>query len=1133
MVGERRVVTMLFCDVTGSTAAAERLDPEDWTEIINGAFERMIGPVYKFEGTLARLMGDAILAFFGAPIAHEDDAQRAVLAGLEILANLEPYREEVAGRFGIDFNVRVGINTGPVVVGAMGSDLRLEYTAMGDAVNLAARMEQTADPGTVQVAEDTYRLVRPLFDFEPLGGLQIKGKAEPVLAYRVAGRRSAPGPARGIEGLSAPLIGRGDEWQRLAAAVETVQKGVGQIVFLVGEAGLGKSRLIQELRAGADGNSRSGLAWLEAAPRSFEAARPYSLFQRLLRQVMGAAESDDTAVLRRRLDALLAGAPEEEREALAMVSETLLGLPSADGRPPLEGEAFKGRLYLAATHLWSRLAGERPTVLVIDDLHWSDPASAALLEHLLALSEQAPLLFLFASRPERESPGWALKARVEERYAHRYTEVNVRPLSAADSQKLVDSLLNVADLPSGLRSRIQEKAEGNPFFVEEVIRTLIESGAVTRSEDGDHWLATGPVESINIPGSLQTLLTARMDRLDEETRRILQLAALIGRSFYYRLLEHVVDGQLGQTAPRLDLELNKLQRADLIREAARLPELEYIFRHSLTQEAAYRTILRRERKAYHQRVGEAIEALYADRLLENAPALAHHFLAAGDRARAFRYSVMAGDEAFRLYALPEALAQYDRAVEAATGAGAGAEELIHLYTRRGRALELSPDYAAAEANYLELAELAEGRDDPSLKLAALNLRATVHAVISPLFEPSKALALADEALALARQLGDRRAQARAHWNRMLANGLSGMDGPAAIADGELSLAISRELGLREQMAYTLHDLGQGYMGSGRREEALAAAAEARELFRELNNLPMLATTYQEEMFVRLPTGDLDAAMAAVEEAYRISKAIGNTWNVHFALVTRAWIAVQQGDAGQTLMWLDEAAALSNESIASGQYIFAGMVQGQVYVNLGRPEEALTAAEQLLARAGSLPGPMGTLLSQASASIHLELGEIERVRSLVSTGAPAASPGFFMGVEAQLGLVRALYHSQVQPPELALPLVDGQVDWARSAGEGLILPRLLRLKGELLATMGQRQAALEALQEGLEVARRQGQRPDVQNILAAMIPLAEEPSEREALLAEGREVVAYLSDHAGSEELRQSYLALPAVRLLLT
>ncbi|MCP4197869.1 MAG: AAA family ATPase, partial [Proteobacteria bacterium] len=355
MVGERRVVTMLFCDVKGSTAAAEQLDPEEWTEIMNGAFEQMIRPVYQYEGTIASLMGDAILAFFGAPIAHEDDPQRAVLAGLAIAEGINPYRAEIQKRWGIDIDVRVGINTGLVVAGGVGSDMKMEYTALGDAVNVAARMEQTAEPGTVHVSEDTYKLIAPLFEFEDLGLTEVKGKKDPLPTYRVIGRKLRAGRLRGIEGLQAPLIGRQIEWKQLNEALESLAKGIGQIAILNGEAGLGKSRLISELRLEA-ASVDSSIEWFETTCFSYESTQPYGLFQRLARRVVGAGLNDSPEVLRAKLEEAVAETVIDltptYRTQIFQMFETLFGLPGQDDLPPLQGESFKGMLYSLMTELW-------------------------------------------------------------------------------------------------------------------------------------------------------------------------------------------------------------------------------------------------------------------------------------------------------------------------------------------------------------------------------------------------------------------------------------------------------------------------------------------------------------------------------------------------------------------------------------------------------------------------------------------------------------------------------------------------------------------------------------------------------------------------------------------------------------
>jgi class 3 adenylate cyclase len=267
MQGERRVITILFCDVVGSTAMAEKLDPEEWAEIMDEAFHYLTEPVHRYEGRVARLMGDGILAFFGAPLAHEDDPQRAVLAGLDILSGIKPFTKKIQQEYGLDFNVRVGIGTGPVVVGEIGSDVAMEYTAMGDAVNLAARMEQTAQPGSIQVAESTFRLVAPIFDFEILSGIQVKGKSEPVRAYRILGRKAIPGRLRGIAGLESPLIGRFGKWKPLNDRWPTFA-WAGRIITLIGEAGWGKAG-IEEVKAMMnDDDDRRPTAVLPSSGRS-------------------------------------------------------------------------------------------------------------------------------------------------------------------------------------------------------------------------------------------------------------------------------------------------------------------------------------------------------------------------------------------------------------------------------------------------------------------------------------------------------------------------------------------------------------------------------------------------------------------------------------------------------------------------------------------------------------------------------------------------------------------------------------------------------------------------------------------------------------------------------------------------
>jgi class 3 adenylate cyclase len=676
--GERRVITALFCDVVNSTTLAERLDPEDWAEIMTDAFAKLAEPVERYQGTINKLLGDGLLAFFGAPAAHEDDPQRAVLAGLDIIEAMKPVRDRVRQDHGLDFQVRVGINTGPVVVADVGSEKASDHTAMGDAVNVAARMEQTAAPGTVQISGETHRLVAPLFDFKPLGEIDLKGKTERVPAYQVLGVKARPSRLRGIDSVSAKLIGRDRELKLLHGAVDKIRQGRGQIVCIVGEAGLGKSRLLAELAAEwrQDEDERR---WDVMAGIPYDVSRPYGLFQNFARSRFG-VDLDDTAedVHRKIYDKLSGeGHPDAQVALCSVAIGRLIAAKVLRDVPDYPAEVIKQDIYDSLYPAMRSMAAENPAVVVVDDLQWADTASVDLLLHLVRLVDDVPILFLCAFRPDRQSPAWRVKQKAETDFHHRYTEVWLKPLTAEDTDTLVSELLNIADLPVALRQLILRKAEGNPYFVEEVVRTLMDEGIVKRTPDGLHWTATRNVEDIHIPDTLQALLMARIDQLDQETKETLQLASVIGRTFYYRILKKISD-----SAIVLDKHLGSLERVELLTEASRRPELEYMFRHELARDAAYGSILNRRRRDFHRQVGEAIESLFPDRLEEHAHRLAQHFRLAGDTPKAVRYYEMAGDAALSLRANDEAADHFAHALEASAAARIDPAVVARLQEKR-------------------------------------------------------------------------------------------------------------------------------------------------------------------------------------------------------------------------------------------------------------------------------------------------------------------------------------------------------------------------------------------------------------------------------------------------------------------
>ncbi|NIS80066.1 MAG: AAA family ATPase [Anaerolineales bacterium] len=682
--GERKPVTILFADIVGSTAIAEKMDPEEWKEVVSGAHHRVSEAIYRYEGTIAQLLGDGVLAFFGAPLTHEDDPIRAVHAALDIQESIGEYSRELAG-YVDDFQVRIGINTGTVVIGEIGTDLHMEYLAIGDAVNVAARVETAAEPGCVLLSEDTARLVGGVFKLKDLGQLEAKGKVDLIQVYEVEGVKADPERRMGVESVRSPYVGREREMDLLNTALVSLCRGHGQIVMMLGEAGIGKSRLMEEARAqatdefdltkeelGSDSMLArpSSLRWLEGRALSYGGSISFWPITQLLLADLGlsdgAPEAKIKVEMRRRASALLSDEIDEALPFLARLLGLRLDSKSEEMIQSLDGEALRRQTLKAISKYFFCMAEEHPTVLVFEDMHWADPSSLASLEHLLSLTDRVPLMILCLMRVEKDHGSWRIKLQSETDHAHRTTEIHLERLSRSESVQLVDQILGAAELPEDIRQLVMTRSEGNPFYLEEVIRHLVERGLILR--EGDTWRAIETIAEVGIPETLQGIVLARIDRLEDEVRRTLQMASVIGKSFLYRLLEAISDAER-----QLDEHLSQLQRVDLVREKARLPELEYIFKHSLTQEAAYNSLLMERRKEFHRKVGKAIEDLFPDHVEDYYGLLAHHWERAGVMDKASEYLVYAGDQARIMFAHEEAIDYYQRVLSFLEEGGAHEE----------------------------------------------------------------------------------------------------------------------------------------------------------------------------------------------------------------------------------------------------------------------------------------------------------------------------------------------------------------------------------------------------------------------------------------------------------------------------
>lgn len=945
--GERKLVTVLFADVIGSTSLGERLDPEQVTEIMNGAFARFNAAVIRYGGTVARLLGDAVLAIFGAPVAHEDDPERAVLAGLAIQEEAADYARLVGQEYDIEFGVRVGINTGLAVLTTVGDESRNEYTAMGDTVNVAARMQAEASPGTVLASADTYHFINRLFDVKARGPLEVKGKSAPIEAYEIVGLKRTPASVRGLEGITSSLVGRDAELNTLQLGVRAVREGRGSLVSIVGEAGLGKSRLMAELRQEAV-REDSPPRWMEGRSISYGQALPYFPWRHMLRAALGADDTttpDEVRAIVRR-EWRVRGLDEDA----VIFLEALLGVEgdgTADGVVELQRiEITRGitdavRLYLAA------LAERAPLVLVFDDLHWADDASLELLNAVAELVVDHPIMLVAIARPDHMAGSWETLQRLQQRLAERFSRLDLEPLSAGSSQTLLANLLYVEALPEAIRSLILRKSEGNPFFLEEVIRSLIDSEYLVR-ENG-HWRATRQIVDVALPDTLSGLLTARIDRLPAPTKQVAQVAAVIGRTFPFDVLTGVFERS--PAAERIEdpqAHLERLAMEELVREWAHDPRLEYIFKHALTQEAAYDLLLIRRRRDYHTRVGLVLEDLYPQRLDELAPLIAHHFWLGEDWGSALRYARRAGEEAERAGALHEASNHYDRAYSALQKIpDCDASLLIDIilaWVRTSYKL-LPPDTILQR---LEEAEaLARGIADKRRLARTLNWIGNVHFYLGV---PSAGVAKLSEGYELAAEVGEENLALA--WTFLMTESLTDQNPRAALEQIDRVIDLARKTHFEDIEA---HAIGVKAMALGRLGEfrqAEEALERALAVARQLGSPVKVADILSAGAHMYFDMGDIARGVAYSRRGEELAFQVNGYECGTYSMFSAGLGYLLHEDWSQAKTVLEAAARRAETSRVFSEWlknrIHAGLATAQLQLGdataLDEMEEALTKSQ---------------------------------------------------------------------------------------------------------------------------------------------------------------------------------------------
>jgi class 3 adenylate cyclase/tetratricopeptide (TPR) repeat protein len=974
--GERRQVTVLFADIAGFTSLAEDRDPEDVHQIVDRCFEAITAEVHRFEGTINQYTGDGVMALFGAPIAHEDSARRAVHAALGIQRAMRDLSREIEARQGPAIRMRIGLNTGPVVVGRIGDDLRMDYTAVGDTTNVAARMQQAARPGSVLVSDATLRAIGGFFETLDFGDQAVKGRA-PVHAHEVLrprGRRSRLDAA--VERGLTPLVGRAHELDILRERFREAKSGRGQVVFVAGDAGIGKSRLLLEFRRALAGAGEDA-TWLEGQCVSFGQTIPFLPLVDQLRRNFGIEELDGEPEIiakiehgMRRVGGLDAHIP---------YLRYLLGVDPGDPRVAgIDAAARRARILEAVRALSLAGAQIRPLVLVFEDLHWVDTSSEEYLASLMDAVASARILLVLTYRIGYTPPFGSRSF---------YTTLTLHTLSRDDALTMASGVLGSADFPRELAEALTVKAEGVPLYVEEVAKTLLDVG-VLRRENGGYRLVRR-LDEASIPDTIQGIIMARLDRLGENGKRAVQLASVIGRQFLKRLL-----GRIAGLTHELDGLLGELKTLEIVYELGLLPEPAYIFKHAVIQDVAYQSLLVQRRRDLHRTVGQAIEELYADRLADHYEELAHHFAQGEGWGKAFEYLVRSGDKARDTYANEAAIAHYARAIEVASRVTPvlPLATILEVYQRRGRLQVVVAKNEEAIAGLEKMLELARAAGDRRLQGEALTDLAFTHAFTLSWEHQPVAARYADEAAVVAREIGNARILAKALSTR----------GNVHCAYGELdegirlieeAVRLGEPLGTPDVYLNGLWYLGQVHNWRGHFHQTIEiqrrVIQEAQAIHDEFNE----GIGYWSLGLAHIGRGLYAEARAVLGDGLVKARERKSHYNVGRITNSLGWLHQELGDF-RTALELDREAAELGRHHKIGNVEVSSLINiGADLVRQGEPAQALAMLEGMVGQVekglGSHRWRWDMRMSVAIAEALLTLGRDAEALSWIERAASIA------------------------------------------------------------------------------------------------------------------------------------------------
>ncbi|MCK6630473.1 MAG: tetratricopeptide repeat protein [Anaerolineae bacterium] len=991
--GERRQVTIIFADISGFTAlndaAKSPAEVEQVVRLINLCLQELSEAIYEFDGQIDKYIGDAIMAVFGAPKAHEDDPERALRAALAMQERLEKFNRNPPSPLPEPLGIHMGINTGTVIAGDIGADRNRSYTVMGDAVNVASRLEHVSERGEILISEATYNLTSRLFVFEEREAVAVKGKSEPLKIYQLKSAKDLSQTQRGLSGMEAPVIGREDDLKVLLHFNQRLQEHRGGIVVLAGDAGLGKSRLVREFRKQAEAlaDDKTKPLWLLGRGLSYRQSFTNRLFVEILKTYLDLPENADESLTKLRLEAMGEEMFGPRKNEVTPYLATLLGIkPDEEVATslPVDPEFLQQRTFLAMGEWVEVLVKKRPLIMVFEDLHWADPSSVKLIQYLLTLTVYNPVLMICVTRPERDSAFWDIKAQSSQHYADNYKEIVLWPLTDEESRQVIKHLLKLEQIPKGLETLLLNRAAGNPLFLEELLRSLIEEGVIQPTEDG-RWQITRAVTEIDIPTTLQGVLTARIDRLEDSVKRVLQVAAVVGRVFPRFVLTPIVGN-----AEIVEKALTQLEAADLIEVHSHDTQPEYRFKHVLTHETAYNSMLNQQRKIIHGQIGDHMSRLYWQLGEEYAAIVADHYYKSENWPRALRYFQRAAEAAIQSFANQQAVEFYNQALEVADKLGAAADQpaLLAIYEGRAKILTRLGVPQQAIADYQAMLAKAKELDDDSAQMRALNGIGSLHASH---YDFSQAAEFFKEALAVARRLGDERG---------IADTLSQL-GNFYYSLGKLELGVkcyqealelSQKLGDESRQVEAEDGLAKIMLEQGEISASLDRYKQIVNTRRRLGYRSGLMNSLASLLMAQTFSADYRGAQETAEEVLEMHRKSGDFYRVPFIKYYQAFGQLFHGEWDKAGENLKEGLRLAHEQRQKSLQALGMAWLGYYYLTVGLDEAGLQQAQESMRLAEELGSPLYVMRAQAilgTAYRHLDqleaaVQELESVHKMAQS-----------------------------------------------------------------------------------------------------------------------------------------------------